>query len=224
MKCAGSDDLRWWTSSSRRRPGRPSKETEIIDAFQYLRDNSLIDYGGPQIAVIEAVRKRVLEIASTKSDSGLGPEAIRQASHSSIVPAVRKNAPETTNYKLETQFKGPFIRAETAFISTWPDTLIGATKCKIPTAVIGHSKSSAFRKLTQIERSAPELRAGPGKHRIDTCCPITRASRKLPGPLMFPRAPSIAGYGLKITSSAGLRLEIRDRLFITFTTIKKHLW
>ena len=59
--------------------------------------NSLIDYGGPQIAVIEAVRKRVLEIASTKSDLGLGPEAIRKQ----IAPLFRgEKERRTRNHKL----------------------------------------------------------------------------------------------------------------------------
>ena len=88
-------------SQSSTKAGRPSRKTEIIAAYQDLHDNNLIDYDGPLKALIEDVRKRVLEIASHESDWGLGEEAIRKQ----IAPffrgekerRARNQKPETIN-------------------------------------------------------------------------------------------------------------------------------
>lgn len=67
--------------------GRPSRETEITEAYEHLRDHRQIDFNKAQNAVFDSIRQHISGNTEHKRGDGLSDETIRNY----IAPIFRQN-------------------------------------------------------------------------------------------------------------------------------------
>jgi hypothetical protein len=84
-------------SNPPRKVGRPSREDEILSAWNQLKGDRLIDFKEPKIRAIELVHSAVLAVAESESVGGLSNETIRgHTSEDFDVEKAKKNRQKTT--------------------------------------------------------------------------------------------------------------------------------